>query len=47
MRGILLPLKKREKIRFIFPINFLFIFLLSIFLDISKLLAFIYPKKIN
>ena len=45
IRGILLPLKKREKIRFILPFNFLIISALSISLDLAKLFAFLSPKK--
>ena len=44
MRGIILPRKKGVSIRFIFPINFIFIFLLSALLDLTKALAFAYSK---
>ena len=44
IRGILLPRKKGVNIRFIFPINFIFIFLLSALLDLTKALAFTFSK---
>ena len=44
MRGIFLPQKKGVNLSFIFPINFIFIFLLSILLDLTKTLAFAYSK---
>ena len=44
MRGIFLPKKKGVNLSFIFPINFIFIFLLSILLDLTKTLAFEYSK---
>mgnify|MGYP001402645929 FL=1 len=44
MRGIFLPKKKGVNLSFIFPINFIFIFLLSILLDLTKALAFAYSK---
>ena len=44
MRGIFLPKKKGVNLSFIFPINFIFIFLLSILLDLTKTLAFAYSK---
>lgn len=44
MRGIFLPRKKGVNLSFIFPINFIFIFLLSILLDLTKALAFAYSK---
>jgi glycosyltransferase involved in cell wall biosynthesis len=47
MRGILLPCKKGVSLRFIFPINFIFIALLSGFLDLTKALAFGYSKLIR
>lgn len=43
-RGILLPKKKGVHLSFIFPINFIFIFLLSVLLDLTKALAFAYSK---
>ena len=47
MRGIILPRKKGVNIGFIFPINFIFIFLLSALLDLTKALAFGYSKFFN
>ena len=44
IRGILLPRKKGVNIRFIFPINFIFIFMLSALLDLTKALAFTFSK---
>ena len=44
MRGIFLPQKKGVNLSFIFPINFIFIFLLSVLLDLTKALAFAYSK---
>lgn len=44
MRGIILPRKKGISIGFIFPINFIFIFLLSALLDLTKALAFGFSK---
>jgi len=44
VRGIILPKKKGVKFRFIFPINFIFVFLLSALLDLTKALAFTYSK---
>ena len=44
MRGIFLPKKKGVNLSFIFPINFIFIFLLSLLLDLTKALAFAYSK---
>tara|TARA_B100000575_G_C23140262_1_gene663367 strand:+ start:4389 stop:5360 length:972 start_codon:yes stop_codon:yes gene_type:complete len=44
MRGIFLPRKKGVNLSFIFPINFIFIFLLSVILDLTKALAFAYSK---
>jgi hypothetical protein len=44
MRGIIIPKKKGVNLSFIFPINFIFIFLLSILLDLTKTLAFAYSK---
>jgi len=44
IRGILLPRKKGVNIRFIFPINFIFIFFLSALLDLTKALAFTFSK---
>ena len=44
MRGIFLPKKKGVNLSFIFPINFIFIFLLSVLLDLTKALAFAYSK---
>ena len=47
IRGIILPKKKGVNFRFIFPINFIFIFLLSSLLDLTKTLAFILAKFPN
>ena len=44
IRGVILPRKKGVSIGFIFPINFIFIFLLSSLLDLTKALAFAYSK---
>lgn len=44
VRGIILPRKKGVKFRFLFPINFIFIFLLSALLDLTKALAFTFSK---
>ena len=44
VRGIMLPQKKGVNLRFIFPINFIFIFLLSAILDLTKTLAFTASK---
>ena len=44
MRGIFLPRKKGVNLSFIFPINFIFICLLSALLDLTKALAFAYSK---
>lgn len=44
LRGILLPLKKGVKKKFIFPFNFIFISVLSFILDATKALAFTYSK---
>ena len=43
-RGILLPIKKSINLIFLFQANFIFITLLSMILDITKVLAFIYSK---
>jgi hypothetical protein len=43
-RGIILPRKKGVSIGFIFPINFILIFLMSALLDLTKTLAFGYSK---
>lgn len=47
IRGILIPFKKGVKLNFIFPINFIFITMLSIALDATKIFAFIYAKFEN
>ena len=44
IRGVILPRRKGVSIGFIFPINFIFIFLLSSLLDLTKALAFAYSK---
>jgi len=44
LRGIILPKKKGVNIRFLFPINFIFIVILSALLDFTKALAFAYSK---
>lgn len=44
IRGIILPRKKGVSIGFIFPINFILIFLMSALLDLTKTLAFGYSK---
>ena len=46
-RGIFLPRKKGVKYGFIFPINFIFVVLLSALLDITKVLAFLNSKVIK
>jgi glycosyltransferase involved in cell wall biosynthesis len=43
-RGILLPLKKGVDLKFILPINFILISMLSIVLDITKITAFIFSR---
>ena len=40
IRGIIIPIKKKTNISFIFPTNFLIIAFFSFFLDVSKTLAF-------
>tara|TARA_B110000503_G_scaffold84914_1_gene129219 strand:- start:255 stop:1223 length:969 start_codon:yes stop_codon:yes gene_type:complete len=45
LRGILIPIKKRTKLLFLLPFNFLGIFLFSFFLDAAKILAFFNFKK--
>ena len=47
IRGIYLPIKKGVNLRFILPINFIFIALLSALLDFTKALAFGYSKFIK
>jgi hypothetical protein len=47
IRGIYLPIKKGVNPRFILPINFIFIGLLSALLDFTKALAFAYSKLIK
>jgi glycosyltransferase involved in cell wall biosynthesis len=44
LRGVMLPKKKGVNIKFIFPINFIFISIFSGLLDIIKAMAFIYSK---
>ena len=44
LRGVYLPSKKGVNLGFIFPINFIFIALLSGFLDLTKALAFGFSK---
>ena len=44
IRGILLPFKKSVKFSFIFPFNIVFVVLLSMTLDLTKFIAFIYAK---
>lgn len=44
IRGIFLPYKKGVSLKFIFPINFIFIFIFSAILDATKALAFTYSK---
>ena len=44
IRGILLPFKKSVKFSFIFPFNIFFVVLLSMTLDLTKFIAFIYAK---
>jgi len=44
LRGVYLPRKKGVNLGFIFPINFIFIALLSGFLDLTKALAFGFSK---
>jgi hypothetical protein len=45
IRGIMLPLVKKERVLFIFPFNFLIITIFSFFLDIVKYVAFLNLKK--
>tara|TARA_Y100000385_G_scaffold290038_1_gene361540 strand:- start:506 stop:1519 length:1014 start_codon:yes stop_codon:yes gene_type:complete len=44
LRGVMLPRKKGVKIKFIFPVNFIFISIFSGLLDVIKAIAFIYSK---
>ena len=44
LRGVLLPIRKGISLKFILPLNFILISLMSFFLDITKTLAFIYSK---
>ena len=44
IRGIILPLVKKERVLFIFPFNFLVITIFSFFLDITKYLTFLNLK---
>lgn len=43
-RGIYLPAKKGETLKFILPINFIFITFLSVLIDVTKMTAFVYTK---
>jgi hypothetical protein len=44
LRGVLLPIRKGTPLKFIFPLNFIFISLMSFFLDLTKTIAFGYSK---
>lgn len=44
IRGIFLPRKKGVSLKFLFPVNFIFIVCLSLLIDITKTLAFAYSK---
>ena len=44
IRGLFLPIKKEVNFRFLLPINFIFIFLLSLAIDFTKIFAFVYSK---
>jgi len=46
-RGVLLPKLKGTSYKFLFPINFIFIVLLSAFLDFVKVAAYIYSRFKN
>ena len=47
VRGIYLPVKKGENLKYIFPYNFIFITIFSCILDITKILAFFINSKKN
>lgn len=44
LRGVVLPIRKGTTLKFIFPLNFIFISLMSFFLDLTKTIAFGYSK---
>jgi len=44
IRVFILPLKKGVKLRFLLPVNFMFIFFISLLIDSTKILAFIYSR---
>lgn len=44
LRGIALPMRKGTPLKFIFPLNFILISLMSFLLDLTKIIAFGYSK---
>ena len=44
LRGVVLPFRKGTSLKFIFPLNFILISLMSFFLDLTKTIAFGYSK---
>jgi len=44
LRGVVLPMRKGASLKFIFPLNFILISLMSFFLDLTKTIAFGYSK---
>lgn len=44
LRGVVLPIRKGTPLKFVFPLNFIFISLMSFFLDLTKTIAFGYSK---
>ena len=44
LRGIVLPMRKGTPLKFIFPLNFILISLMSFLLDLTKIIAFGYSK---
>jgi hypothetical protein len=44
LRGVVLPIRKGTPLKFIFPLNFILVSFMSLFLDLTKTLAFIYSK---
>ena len=44
LRGVVLPIRKGTPLKFIFPLNFILISLMSFFLDLTKTIAFVYSK---
>ena len=44
LRGVVLPIRKGTPLKFVFPLNFIFISLMSFLLDLTKTIAFGYSK---